>query len=62
MEVLTLEEKERRKAIVKEAIANAKLEGFVPTQAHLDQWNLYINGEQSLDQTVQKLQQQALQG
>ena len=49
-----------RRALVKEAVANAVLEGYEPTEAHLDQWERYIRGHQTLEQTTNNLQDMVL--
>lgn len=58
--VLDEHEMSVRRAWVKEAVANAVLEGYKPIDAHLDQWERYIRGHQTLDQTTNNLQDMVL--
>lgn len=41
---------------VEEAIHNARLEGFDPKPEHLCEWEKCIQGHQTLEETVKKLQ------
>ena len=60
MKKLSKEEKSKRKAYVEEALANAQLEGYQPTESDIAQWTEYVNGRQTLEVTVKNLQQTAL--
>lgn len=60
MKKLSKVEKSKRKNYVEEALANARLEGYQPTAADIAQWTEYVNGRQTLEETVKNLQQTAL--
>lgn len=60
MEKLSKQEQLKRKSIVEEALSNARLEGYSPSVADIEQWNAYVNGRQTLEETVRNLQQSAL--
>lgn len=60
MNALSPEEKNRRLKHVRHAIANAKLEGYEPTKHDLVEWERYIRGEQSLEQTITNQQKAVL--
>ena len=56
------EEKRARQYFVEEALANSRIEGHEPSQADLDDWQAYISGVQSLDETEQKMVLRAIEG
>lgn len=55
-------EKRARKHFVEEALANSRIEGHVPSKADIDDWNAYVNGVRSLDETEQRIVERALHG
>lgn len=56
------QEKRARKHFVEEALANSRIEGHVPSKADVADWNAYVNGVQTLDETEGRIVQRTLQG